>query len=58
MKSIKSIRAGISFSDETHVWDTLTSLFYAVHPRITGYELLPSLASTRKVIFDSAVSFK
>ena len=35
------------FSDETHVWDTCVSLkcffFYAVHSRIYGYELLPSI---------------
>ena len=32
--------------------------FYAVHPRIWGYELLPSLASARKITFGSIVSCK
>ena len=29
------------------------SFFYAVHPRIYGYELLPSLVSAKKVTFGS-----
>ena len=32
--------------------------FYAVHSRIYGYELLPSLVSARKVTFGSTVSCK
>ena len=32
--------------------------FYAVHPRIYGYEMLPSLVSARKVTFGSTVSCK
>ena len=34
------------------------SFFYAVHPRIYGYELLPSLVSAKKVTFGSTVFCK
>ena len=45
------------FSDETHVWDTHMSLkcffFYALHSRMYGYELLPSIqpSSWTKLMF-------
>ena len=40
------------------VFWSLAFFFYAVHSRIYGYELLPSLVSARKVTFGSTVSCK